>query len=104
MGKLLKLSDGELEKVMTFMDKDYPAEKFRLTDSSDVSRIGKAAAIKKKLAAEGITYERQIKDGKKGTRYRFKADPDIKKSNEKFKKLEKSKIWFSKRKQNYQIS
>ena len=93
MGKLLKLSDGELEKVMTFMDKDYPAEKFRLTDSSDVSRIGKAAAIKKKLAAEGITYERQIKDGKKGTRYRFKADPDIKKSNEKFKKLEKSKIF-----------
>ena len=59
MGKLLKLSDGELEKVMTFMDKDYPAEKFRLTDSSDVSRIGKAAKIKKKLAAEGITYERQ---------------------------------------------
>ena len=94
MGKLLKLSDGELEKVMTFMDKDYPAEKFRLTDSSDVSRIGKAAAIKKKLAAEGITYERQKSQyGKKGVRYRFKADPDIKKSNEKFKKLEKSKTF-----------
>ena len=94
MGKLLKLSDGELEKVMTFMDKDYPAEKFRLTDSSDVSRIGKAAAIKKKLAAEGITYERQKSQyGKKGVRYRFKADSDIKKSNEKFKKLEKSKTF-----------
>ena len=93
MSKLLKLPEGELEKVMSFIDKDLPEEKFRRSDSSNVSRTGKAATVKSKLAEEGITYERQIKDGKKGTRYRFKADSDIKKSNEKFKKLEKSKTF-----------
>ena len=93
MSKLLKLPEGELEKVMSFIDKDLPEEKFRIAESSNVSRTGKAAAVKSKLAEAGITYERQIKDGKKGTRYRFKADSDIKKSNEKFKQLEKSKTF-----------
>ena len=96
MGKLLKLSDGELEKLMTFIDKDYPAEKFRLAKSSDVSRTSKAAILKNKLKAAGITVTKHGRKGK-GSRYRFKLDKDINKADKKFKQLEKSKTFgFSK--------
>jgi hypothetical protein len=96
MGKLLKLSDGELEKLMTFIDKDYPDEKLRLEKSSDVSRTTKAAALKNKLKAAGITFKKHGRTGE-GSRYRFKLDKDINKADKKFKQLEKSKTFgFSK--------
>ena len=96
MGKLLKLSDGELEKLMTFIDKDYPAEELRLAKSSDVSRTSKAAIVKNKLKAAGITVTKHGRKGE-GSRYRFKLDKDINKADKKFKQLEKSKTFgFSK--------
>ena len=96
MGKLLKLPEGELEKLMTFIDKDYPDEKLRLEKSSDVSRTTKAAALKNKLKAAGITFTKYGRKGK-GSRYRFKLDKDINKADKKFKQLEKSKTFgFSK--------
>jgi hypothetical protein len=99
MEKLLKLTKGELSKLMSNIDKPYPKEKFRLTDTSKVSRIDKAAALKDILNREGISYRRAIvqrpkgKGSKRGKDYRFILDPDRKKAQQKFKKLEKSKTF-----------
>ena len=88
MGKLLKLPDGELERLMGFIDKSIPAETAHLMDSDVVSRTEKAAAVKKMLNDAGITFEKHGRIGE-GSRWRFKLDKDSKK----FKKLEKSKTF-----------
>ena len=88
MSKLLKLPEGELEKLMTFMNKSIPAETAHLVDSDIISRTDKAAAVKKMLNDAGITFEKYGRIGE-GSRWRFKLDKDSKK----FKKLEKSKTF-----------
>jgi len=88
MGKLLKLPDGELEKLMTHVDKPYAAETAHLIDSDIISRTDKAAALKKMLNDAGITFEKHGRAGT-GARWRFGLDKD----SEKFKKLEKSKTF-----------
>jgi hypothetical protein len=88
MGKLLKLRDGELEKLMTFIDKSIPAETAHLMDSDVVSRTDKAAVVKKMLNDAGITFEKHGR-GEIGSRWRFGLDKDSKK----FKNLEKSKTF-----------
>jgi hypothetical protein len=92
MGKLLKLPDRELERLMGFIDKSIPAETAHLMDSDVVSRTDKAAAVKKMLNDAGITFEKHGRIGE-GSRWRFKLDKDIKKADQKFKKLEKSKTF-----------
>ena len=86
MGKLLKLPDGELEKLMGFIDKSIPAETAHLMDSDVVSRTDKAGAVKKMLNDAGITFEKHGRIGE-GSRWRFGLDKDIKKADQKFKKL-----------------
>jgi len=93
MEKLLKLTKGELSKLMSNIDKPYPKEKFRLTDTSKVSRIDKAAALKDILNREGISYRKASRGDGPGKDYRFVLDPDKKKAKQKFKKLEKSKTF-----------
>jgi len=93
MEKLLKLTKGELSKLMSNIDKPYPKEKFRLTDTSKVSRIDKAAALKDILNREGISYYKAGRGDSPGKDYRFVLDPDKKKAKQKFKKLEKSKTF-----------
>ena len=93
MEKLLKLTKGELSKLMSNIDKPYPKDKFRLTDSSQVSRIDKAAALKDILNREGISYYKAGRGDSPGKDYRFVLDPDKKKAKQKFKKLEKSKTF-----------
>ena len=88
MSKLLKLPQGELEKLMTFMNKSYPAETAHLVDSDIISRTDKAAAVKKMLNDAGITFAKHGR-GEEGARWRFTLDKDSKK----FKKLEKSKTF-----------
>ena len=88
MGKLLKLPDGELEKLMTFIDKSYSPATAHLMDSDVVSRTDKAAAVKKMLNDAGITFAKHGR-GEEGGRWRFTLDKDSKK----FKKLEKSKTF-----------
>ena len=88
MGKLLKLPDGELEKLMTFMNKSIPAETAHLMDSDVVSRTDKAAAVKKMLNDAGITFEKHGRIGE-GSRWRFTLDKDSKK----FKQLQNSKTF-----------
>ena len=93
MEKLLKLTKGELSKLMSNIDKPYPKEKFRLTDTSKVSRIDKAAALRDILNKEGISYYKAGRGDSPGKDYRFVLDPDKKKAKQKFKKLEKSKTF-----------
>jgi len=88
MSKLLKLPEGELEKLMTFMNKSYPAETAHLVDSDIISRTDKAAAVKKMLNDAGITFAKHGR-GEKGARWRFGLDKDSKK----FKNLENSKTF-----------
>jgi len=88
MGKLLKLPDGQLEKLMTFIDKPYSAATAHLLDSDIISRTDKAAALKNMLNEAGITYKKHGRIGE-GSRWRFGLDKDSKK----FKKLEKSKTF-----------
>ena len=88
MGKLLKLPDGELEKVMGFINKSIPAETAHLMDSDVVTRTDKAAAVKKMLNDAGITFAKHGR-GEIGSRWRFGLDKDSKK----FKNLEKSKTF-----------
>lgn len=93
MEKLLKLTKGELAKLMSNIDKPYPKEKFRITDTSKVSRIDKAAALKDILNREGISYYKAGRGDTPGKDYRFVLDPDKKKAEQKFKQLEKSKTF-----------
>jgi len=93
MEKLLKLTKGELAKLMGNIDRPYPKEKFRITDTSKVSRIDKAAALKDILNREGISYYKAGRGDTPGKDYRFVLDPDKKKAKQKFKKLEKSKTF-----------
>ena len=93
MEKLLKLTKGELAKLMSNIDKPYPKEKFRITDTSKVSRIDKAAALRDILNREGISYYKAGRGDTPGKDYRFVLDPDKKKAKQKFKKLEKSKTF-----------
>ena len=88
MSKLLKLPQGELEKLMTFIDKPYSAETAHLIDSDIISRTDKASAVKKILNDAGITFEKHGR-GEIGARWRFGLDKDSKK----FKNLEKSKTF-----------
>ena len=93
MEKLLKLTKGELAKLMGHIDRPYPKDKFRLTDSSQVSRIDKAAALRDILNREGISYYKAGRGDTPGKDYRFRLDPDKKKAKQKFKQLEKSKTF-----------
>ena len=96
MEKLLKLPQGDLTRLMSHIDKPYPKEAFRFTDTDVVSRINKAAALKDVLAQEGIKYSRFTKSGGEGAgsaEYRFKLDSNKDKAVKKFKKLEKSKTF-----------
>ena len=73
MEKLLNLSEGELAKLMASIDKPLPPEKLRFEKSPVVARINKAAIVKDKLDAAGITYEKFSRtEGKGGKDYRFK--------------------------------
>ena len=101
MEKLLKLTKGELSKLMSNIDKPYPKEKFRVVDSSKVSRIDKAAALKDILNREGISYRKASRGDGPGKDYRFVLDPDRKKAEQKLKKLEKSKTFGFPKKKYY---
>jgi hypothetical protein len=93
MEELLKLSKGELSRLMSKIDTPMPEESMRFVKTSDVSRINKAAVLKDILDKEGITYSKfQRKPGvKSGREYKFVLDPDRKKAAEKFEILKNSK-------------
>jgi hypothetical protein len=96
MEKLLKLPKGELIRLMSNIDKPYPKEALRFAKSDTVSRINKAATLKKILDKEGITYAKLGRGGGEGTgsaEYRFKLDPDKNKADKKFTKLLNSKTF-----------
>jgi len=96
MEELLKLSKGELSKLMSNIEKPYPEEALRLAKTDTVSRINKAAVLKDILEQKGITYSKIARGGGEGTgsaEYRFKLDPDKNKAAEKLKELKKSKTF-----------
>jgi hypothetical protein len=96
MEKLLKLSKGELSKLMSNIEKPYPEEALRFAKSDTVSRINKAAVLKDLLEQEGITYSKMARGGGEGTgsaEYRFKLDPDKNKAAAKLKQLKNSKTF-----------
>ena len=96
MEKLLKLSKGELSKLMSSIEKPYPEEALRFAKSDTVSRINKAAVLKDLLEQEGITYSKMARGGGEGigsAEYRFKLDPDKNKAAAKLKQLKNSKTF-----------
>ena len=96
MEKLLKLSKGELSKLMSNIEKPYPEEALRFAKSDTVSRINKAAVLKDLLEQEGITYSKMARGGGEGigsAEYRFKLDPDKNKAAAKLKQLKNSKTF-----------
>ena len=94
MEKLLKLPEGELSKLMTYIGTELPREELRYAKSPEVSRIIKASGLKDKLDAAGITYEKFSRtEGKEGKDYRFKLDPDKDIAAKKYKELQKSKTF-----------
>ena len=96
MEELLKLSKGELSKLMSNIEKPYPEEALRFAKSDTVSRINKAAALKDILEQEGITYSKMARSGREGTgsaEYRFKLDSDKNKAAAKLKELKNSKTF-----------
>ena len=92
MEKLLKLPEGSLSKLMANIDKPIPPEKLRFAKSDMMARIRKAAVLKDKLDAAGITYEKfERTPGKGGKDYRFKLDPDKNVAAKKFIQLQNDK-------------
>ena len=93
MEKLLKLSKGELSKLMSNIEKPYPEEALYFAKSDTVSRINKAAVLKDLLEQEGINIFKMARghgEGEPGSaEYRFKLDPDKNKAaaNQTIKKL-----------------
>ena len=92
MEKLLKLPEGDLSRIMASIDKPVPPEKLRFAKTDTISRIRKAAVLKDKLDAAGITYEKfERTPGKGGKDYRFRLDPDKNVAAQKFIQLQNDK-------------